>query len=123
MLVVSNASKPLSRISYPKSLDANTLFRGAILDETSKDTIFAKQVYDLCRDDILFWINTFCIAEGTRVVTDRGLVPIQSVTPEDKVWDGDEWVSQGGALFQGHKSVIIAYGIKLTPEHKVWTKH
>lgn len=79
--------------------------------------------YDAAMEDVLFFFNAFCIAEGTTVVTDRGSVPIEEVTPNDLVWDGDSWVSQGGALIQGRKPCIFAYGIQLTPNHKVWTNH
>lgn len=34
-----------------------------------------------------------CIAEGSLVLTDQGLVPIQQVTTHMKLWDGKDWVS------------------------------
>jgi len=72
---------------------------------------------------MLFFINTFCISAGTKVVTNRGLVAIENVLTSDLVWDGDSWISQKGVLYKGSKSVIMAYGIWLTPNHKVRTNH
>ncbi len=77
----------------------------------------------MCKRDPLFFLNTFCIAAGTLVVTDSGLVPIEYVTSAHRVWDGQSWISQDGALYQGRKDVIFAYGIHLTPDHKVLTNH
>ncbi len=60
-----------------------------------------------------------CIAEGTLVYTDRGLVEIQNVTEEMKVWDGVEWVNHRGAILQGTKLTLNVSGIWLTPDHRV----
>lgn len=61
-----------------------------------------------------------CIAYNTDVLTDRGWLPIQNVTSSHKVWDGVEWVSQGGAVFKGHKPVVLLDGVHMTADHKVW---
>ena len=61
-----------------------------------------------------------CIAEGQRVLTDRGLVPIQDVKTSDRVWDGVEWVSHDGVIYKGKEKVITYDGITATPDHKVW---
>ena len=37
-----------------------------------------------------------CIAEGQLVLTDKGLVPIESVTTNHKLWDGESWVKHEG---------------------------
>ena len=63
-----------------------------------------------------------CIAEDTLVVTKDGLKPIQEIQPGEKVWDGVEWVSQEGAICNGTKEVIEAYGVWMTPDHKVLTE-
>ena len=65
-------------------------------------------------------LGKFCVLEGQPVLTDRGLVPIEDVLITDKVWDGVEWVSHGGAVFQGERDVIKYQGIWLTPDHIVW---
>lgn len=106
-----------------KTMKGNIAFRLAILKRAANDLDFKNAVYTMCKKDILFYINTFCIAAGTKVVTDRGLVAIENVLSSDLVWDGDSWVSQKGVLHKGRKSVIMAYGIELTPNHKVRTNH
>ncbi len=63
-----------------------------------------------------------CIAEGELVLTDRGLIPIQDVTKEMKVWDGEEWVSHEGAVCRGEKKVISYEGLTATADHPVWTE-
>jgi hypothetical protein len=62
-----------------------------------------------------------CAAEGTLVVTDRGLVPIEEVTLLDRVWDGNMWVSQDGCLYRGQQKTIRSYRVGLTPDHLVLT--
>jgi DNA polymerase len=63
-----------------------------------------------------------CIAEGTLVVTDRGLIPIEKITMDMKIWDGIEWVSHDGLIVQGRKETIRVSGLHMTPEHKILTK-
>lgn len=62
-----------------------------------------------------------CISEQTPVLCRRGWIPIEGVMSEDEVWDGEEWVSQGGAVVQGVKPVIRAHGVYMTPDHLVLT--
>lgn len=46
--------------------------------------------------------------------------PIEDVSVEDMVWDGDAWVHHEGVVFSGDKEVIEWDGVTATPEHKVW---
>ena len=62
-----------------------------------------------------------CIAEGQRVLTDRGLVPIERVTRDMRVWDGVSFVEHGGAICKGEQDVITYAGLTATPDHRVWT--
>lgn len=64
----------------------------------------------------------FCIAEGTPVVTDRGLIPIEEVRESDKIWDGAKWVNCSGVVFKGCDYVLNCYGVYMTAEHKVLTR-
>lgn len=66
--------------------------------------------------------KTDCIAEGQRVLTDQGLVPIERVTLSMKVWDGVSFVTHRGAICKGEQEVITYAGLTATPDHKVWTK-
>lgn len=63
-----------------------------------------------------------CVAKGSLVLTNEGLVKIENVTTGMKVWDGVEWVSHGGAVCKGVKEVINYEGLCGTKDHKVWTK-
>jgi hypothetical protein len=61
-----------------------------------------------------------CIAEGSLVLTDRGLVTIENVGIADKVWDGAEFVRHEGVVYKGQKEVMRYDGLTATPDHKVW---
>lgn len=60
-----------------------------------------------------------CVAEGTLVYTDYGLVPIEQVTFDMRVWDGEEWVNHLGVLSNGTQNVLPLCGVWLTPDHRV----
>lgn len=62
-----------------------------------------------------------CIAQGTLVLTDGGWLPIEHVTSLHKVWDGVEWVTNGGLARKGVKEVICLDGVWMTPDHEVLT--
>ena len=63
-----------------------------------------------------------CIAEGSLVLTDKGLIPIEKVTPQMKVWDGESWVEHDGVVFKGEREVITYDGLTATPDHLVWVE-
>lgn len=67
----------------------------------------------------------WCLAEGSlvRVKTLSGEIaekPIEDVSVDDMVWDGDSWVRHEGVVFSGEKEVITWDGVTATPEHMVW---
>lgn len=62
-----------------------------------------------------------CIAEHTDVLTDSGWKPIQDVTKSDRVWDGCGFVAHDGTVCNGTRYVMEAYGVFMTPDHKVLT--
>ena len=61
-----------------------------------------------------------CIAEGQRVLTNVGLVPIEQVSTDMLVWDGENWVSHEGVVCNGYKEVITYDGLTATEDHLVW---
>lgn len=63
-----------------------------------------------------------CIAEGSPVLTDRGLVPIEQVTTDMKLWDGEEWVEHEGVIDKGIREVITYEGLTATIDHLVWAE-
>lgn len=62
-----------------------------------------------------------CWAADTKVLTDRGIVPIVEVTAADKVWDGEVWVSTGGVRYQGTRTVGTWLGTRVTEDHRINT--
>lgn len=63
-----------------------------------------------------------CIAEGEKVLTDVGLVPIEKVTIRMKLWDGFNFVKHDGVIYRGEREVITYDGLTATPDHLVWTE-
>lgn len=66
--------------------------------------------------------DVVCLASGTGVLTDRGLIPIELVRGSDRLWDGVQWVSHGGLVYKGERSVVTYAGLTATPDHEVWTE-
>lgn len=62
-----------------------------------------------------------CLAENTRVITLRGVINIQDLQLEDRVWDGVDWVTHSGCIYQGKQLVYPIFGVSMTSEHKVLT--
>lgn len=62
-----------------------------------------------------------CIAGGTPVLTLDGWKPIEYITAVDSIWDGVEWVKCDGAICNGEKETIEAYGARMTHDHEVLT--
>jgi hypothetical protein len=106
----------------PKGFEDNLLYRVKLRKQCESDPLFRHAITEACRHDILFFFNAFCLAEGTLVVTDRGPVPIEWVTSLHHVWDGSGWVKPKAVVPMGLKKTIWAYGVRLTPDHKVATK-
>ena len=62
-----------------------------------------------------------CLAKGSLVLTDSGLVPIDKVSLDHKIWDGTNFVSHGGAVCNGTQKVITYQGLTATKGHLVHT--
>lgn len=65
--------------------------------------------------------NFICIAEGSPVLTRRGLVKIEEIKCNDEVWDGVNWVGHEGVVCNGERDIISYCGLSATPDHEVWT--
>lgn len=63
-----------------------------------------------------------CIAEGQLVLTDQGLVPIEDVTTDMRLWDGEEWVHHDGVVYKGDRRTINYGGLEATEDHIVWAE-
>ena len=64
-----------------------------------------------------------CFEKDTLVLTERGWQPILYLTTQDRVWDGEEWVTHQGVVYQGHKEVHRINGVGATPDHEILTEH
>lgn len=62
-----------------------------------------------------------CLAKGSLVLTDSGLVPIDKVKMTHKIWDGTNFVTHGGAICNGIQEVITYQGLTATAGHLVHT--
>ncbi len=67
------------------------------------------------------FVGKTCLAEGTLVLCDSGWKPIETVTLEDRVWDGVEWVEHCGLSPNGLKETQQLSGVWLTPDHDLWS--
>lgn len=61
-----------------------------------------------------------CIAEGELVLTDKGLKPIETVSLDDRVWDGEKFVHHEGVIYKGVRDVFLYDGLKATADHLVY---
>ena len=64
-------------------------------------------------------IDENCLAEGTLVLTDRGWVPIETITQNDLVHDGTRFVGHDGLVARGTQSCVLINGVYMTPDHEV----
>lgn len=65
-------------------------------------------------------VGKTCLSPRTQVLTDAGWMAIVDVTTNHKLWDGQEWVTHSGLIYQGRKQVISLDGVKMTPDHKIF---
>lgn len=98
---------------------ARRWLRAADWDSDAKSYLKHGAYFENIPRDKLYKYN--CIAEGSPVLTDRGLVPIEDVQLTDKVWDGVEWVQHEGVAYKGTQSVIVLDDLVVTPEHLILT--
>jgi hypothetical protein len=63
-----------------------------------------------------------CFAPETRVLTQRGWVPIIQVDTQDLLWDGVEWVQHKGVVDRGVRETELAYGVRATSDHEILTE-
>lgn len=96
----------------------------AFRDKRDVYSEFASEVYGRTitkADKVERFVGKTCIAEGTLVLSHHGWKPIESVTTDDLLWDGQEWVCHQGLLNNGIKPTLNLCGAWLTPDHQVWS--
>ncbi len=85
---------------------------------------FASLAFNVDYDEVTKaqrFIGKTCLAEGTPVLCESGWKPIEKVSINDRVWDGEEWVCHLGLVTNGLKETLEICGIWLTPDHLVWS--
>jgi len=63
-----------------------------------------------------------CIAKGSLVLTDKGQIPIEEITLEHRIWDGESFCRHDGLIYKGIQEVISWDGVTSTLDHKVYTE-
>lgn len=58
-----------------------------------------------------------CLAGKVEVLTDTGWKRIDTISINDKVWDGESWVNHEGLICNGWRNTINVAGIDMTPDH------
>lgn len=84
---------------------------------------FASKAFNVPYDEVTKaqrFIGKTCLAEGTLVLCESGWKPIEAVSMNDRVWDGEEWVCHLGLVTNGLKETLEICGVWLTPDHLVW---
>lgn len=92
--------------------------RGEDVYSSFASKVFGREI-NKKTDPVERFIGKTCIASGTMVVTDQGLIPIENITKSHKLWDGEEWVCHSGLVSNGSKQTLSLSGLWLTPDHLV----
>ena len=72
-----------SPYQYPKDYEGNVDYRLRLAIKTEKDMKLRYVVQDLCKEDVLFWINTFCATYNPR--KNPSTIPFITYEYEDKL--------------------------------------
>lgn len=62
-----------------------------------------------------------CLSAGTPICSDTGMIPIDELKGDERIWDGEKWVNYLAVEPVGKKNVISLGGIELTLDHLVLT--
>lgn len=97
--------------------------RGEDVYKIMAAAIYGKAEQEITKEERFVGKTTIlgCISEGTLVLSNSGWKPIERVTLEDKLWDGEEWVCHQGLQNSGIKETLNLCGVWLTSDHKVWS--
>lgn len=110
--------------AFEEGLDPHSLNAAALLVEDERYIMDKyREIVDMPPKEKKYWrtvAKRFCVPSSTRVLTSRGEVEIIHVRDDDLLWDGVEWVSHEGVVFNGYQEVITWDGLTATPDHKVW---
>jgi DNA polymerase bacteriophage-type len=82
-------------------------------------TVYGNEYEEVTKDQRQ--IGKVCLAGDTEVLTSAGWKFIIDVTPNDLLWDGEEWVAHAGLVDNGHAETVDMDGVQCTPDHQFWT--
>lgn len=74
----------LWHLDVPRDLEANLEFRKRILDAARKDRSLQLGLIEICRKDVLFWINTFVWTYNPNAPEGREIVPFITWPVQDR---------------------------------------
>lgn len=74
---------PQHPTDYPRNYEQNLDFRLKLAVKCAKDEDARALLYQLCKDDILFWVNTFCMTYNPRKTPST--IPFITYEYEDKL--------------------------------------
>lgn len=60
-----------------------------------------------------------CLGHDTLVLTDSGWKELIGVATTDLLWDGIEWVTHAGLLYQGRRPTLRVAGVTMTGNHEI----
>jgi DNA polymerase I len=116
MRIIAEISKDPALVEiFTKGKDAHK-FTGSVITGKPEDQVTKEE-----RQNAKPVNFGFCIAEGQRVLTQAGLVPIEHIRKDHLVWDGVEWVTHEGLVDMGMREVVTHEGLTATPDHEVYT--
>lgn len=109
------------QLSYPHPrIRPSRKFEGAT------EIVFFGHIKGVMWGDVPTWGGTLvenCLAGQTEVLSQhRGWVRLDSVTTQDHIWDGVEFVQHQGLLRQGEQNTMTFHGLRCTPDHKFLTE-
>ena len=65
------------------------------------------------------FVGKTCLAGDTPILCECGWKRLDTVSKEDRVWDGVEWVCHQGVVNNGEKEIIDFCGVSSTPDHQI----
>jgi hypothetical protein len=121
-LIIADQAQIEARLNAWHSGQLNIILAFANKEDVYKiaaSLIYGKPVDKITKDER--FVGKVCVAEDTPVLCRRGWVPIQHVTTEDEVWDGENWNRHSGVLNNGLRETMQSCGVWMTPDHLVFT--
>jgi DNA polymerase len=101
--------------------------RGGKVYEAMAASIYGVDPSEIGKDSVERFLGKTvilgCFEADTKVLTQDGWKPITYVTLTDLLWDGKEWVTHSGLVYQGKQVVQRSYGVGATADHEVLTEN